>query len=111
MGTPAPTKGGSVSVNREGEGISNAVFLNLGRLRAQQDMRGLIIVFSVARETPSLSHLFWVRNCRKSHWTTKGHRMKKSTVGTESPRGQGRDLGGRCCQEGRNQKPARCCTS
>lgn len=85
---------------RAKEGISNAVSLNLGRLRSQQDVRGLAIAFSVARETPSLSHLFWIRNCRKSHWTTKGHRIKKSSVGAESPRGQGRVLGGLCSQEG-----------
>lgn len=90
---PPPTIGGSA---RAKEGISNAVSLNLGRLRSQQDVRGLAIAFSVARETPSLSHLFWVRNCRKSHWTTKGHRIKKSSVGAESPRGQGRVLGGLC---------------
>lgn len=73
-----------------------SVFLNLRRLRTQQDMRGPLIAFSVARETPSLSHLFWIRNCRKSHWTTKGHRIKKSTVGAESRRGRGRVLGGLC---------------
>lgn len=94
---PPPTIGGNA---RAKEGISNAVSLNLGRLRSQQDVRGLAMAFSVARETPSLSHLFWIRNCRKSHWTTKGHRIKKSSVGAESPRGQGRVLGGLCSQEG-----------
>lgn len=37
----------------------------------------------------------------------KGHRRKKSSVGPESLRGQGRPLGGvLCCQEGGSQGPA-----
>lgn len=59
------------------------------------------------RDPSTESHLFWVRNCRKSHWTMKGHRRKKSTVGPESLRGHGRALGGvLCCQEGASQGPA-----
>lgn len=89
-------------MNEHGRGISKSCF---PKPREAQGTAGPS-VFSVARETPSLNHLLWVRNCRKSHWTTKGHRIKKSSVGVESPSGQGRVLGDLCCQEGRSQNPA-----
>lgn len=66
-------------------------------------------IVSVGCRDPSTdSHLFWVRNIRKSHWTTKGHRRKNSSVGPGSPRDHGRALGlgcGLCSQEGRSQRP------
>lgn len=49
------------------------------------------------RDSSTESHLFWLRNCLKSHWTMKGHRRKKSSVGPESLRGQGRALAGGLC--------------
>lgn len=77
----------------------NAALLNPRKARHSRTQGSCLLL---AADSSIESHLFWVRNCRKSHWTMKGHRRKKISVGPESLRGQGLALGGGiCCQEER----------
>lgn len=68
-----------------GGGISKVVFLNLGRLRAQQDLRGLIIVFSVARETPILESPLLGSKLSEEPLDDEGPQDKEEQGGSREP--------------------------
>lgn len=103
-GVPRPTLIGSVA------GGVNAVLLNPGRAPGTAGLGAHSVLRWLQTPPWRISHLFRVRNCLTSHWTMKGHRRKKSSVGPESLRGPGRaGDGGRCCgggREGGSQGPA-----